>query len=224
MKANHYNLLDLHYISRKQLDHKIKKFAVELRGDLLDVGCGTKPYKHYFNVTKYIGLEISGSDRLTDFSDAEYDGTEFPFLNNKFDSVVCFQVLEHAEDISQLLSEIRRVLKPGGTALFTMPFIWPEHEMPYDFSRLTSIGLKKMINSHGFDITTYQKSTSGFKALLALYLNGLSDFSLFNKKLLRVLIKFAIVMPLNILSNIMREETDADALFLDHVLICRLSK
>jgi SAM-dependent methyltransferase len=224
MKANHYNIFDLHYISRKQLDQKIKKLAVSLHGDLLDVGCGTKPYKNYFNVTKYTGLEISGSDRLTDFSDAEYDGAEFPFSDNKFDSIVCFQVLEHAEDIGQLLNEIRRVLKTGGTALFTMPFIWPEHEMPYDFSRFTSIGLKNRLSAHGFEIITYQKSTSGFKALLALYLNGVSNFSFFNKKLTRVFIKFSMVMPLNILSNIMRGETDADALFLDHVLTCRLSK
>ncbi len=49
------------------------------------------------------------------------DGTTLPFRDAAFDSVVSFQVIEHVEELEPYLSEIARVLKPGGQAIFTTP-------------------------------------------------------------------------------------------------------
>ena len=43
---------------------------------------------------------------------------QLPFATASFDVVVCVDVLEHVQSVPQTLSEIRRVLKPGGTFLF----------------------------------------------------------------------------------------------------------
>ena len=53
-----------------------------------------------------------------------------------------FQVLEHVADPWLAVREIRRVLKPGGVALMTSPFMWPWHgSMRYaDFWRFTADG------------------------------------------------------------------------------------
>jgi ubiquinone/menaquinone biosynthesis C-methylase UbiE len=51
----------------------------------------------------------------------QVDGGRLPFADAAFDAVVSFQVIEHVDDVDTYLSEIARVLKPGGRALFTTP-------------------------------------------------------------------------------------------------------
>jgi SAM-dependent methyltransferase len=50
-----------------------------------------------------------------------YDGRKIPFDDLSFDLVVSFQVIEHLEDTGAYLTEIARVLRPSGVALFTTP-------------------------------------------------------------------------------------------------------
>jgi len=49
------------------------------------------------------------------------DGGRLPFADAVFDMVTAFQVIEHVEDVATLLGDIRRVLVPGGSAVFTTP-------------------------------------------------------------------------------------------------------
>lgn len=51
----------------------------------------------------------------------KYHGQSLPFDENYFDIVVSFQVIEHIDDESGFISEIYRVLKPGGRFLLTTP-------------------------------------------------------------------------------------------------------
>ena len=50
-----------------------------------------------------------------------YDGLNIPFDDQFFDMVASFQVIEHLEDTVPYLTEIARVLRPPGVALFTTP-------------------------------------------------------------------------------------------------------
>ena len=55
---------------------------------------------------------------------AEYllvEGGNLPFKDNEFDLVTSFQVIEHVDGVMPYLREIRRVLRPSGSALFTTP-------------------------------------------------------------------------------------------------------
>lgn len=54
------------------------------------------------------------------------DATCLPFPDDTFDSVVTSEVLEHIQDDVTAISELVRVLKPGGSLAVTVPTWWPE--------------------------------------------------------------------------------------------------
>jgi SAM-dependent methyltransferase len=54
------------------------------------------------------------------------DATKLPFADNTFDCVVTSEVLEHLQDDVTAISELHRVLKPGGSLGVTVPTWWPE--------------------------------------------------------------------------------------------------
>jgi SAM-dependent methyltransferase len=54
------------------------------------------------------------------------DGLRLPFPDSCFDRVIVAEVLEHIPDDETAISELARVLKPGGTMAVTVPRWWPE--------------------------------------------------------------------------------------------------
>lgn len=152
------------YFSRKALSKNIKRLSNEINGRILDVGCGTKPYKKMFDYVEYIGVEIdSPKNRKNKSVDFFYDGKTLPVKDNEFDSLVVSQVLEHVFSPDEFLDEIRRVLKPNGKLLLTVPFVWDEHEEPYDYARYSSFGLKFLLEKHNLKVLHQIKSLNNFR-------------------------------------------------------------
>ena len=54
------------------------------------------------------------------------DATRLPFADGTFDRVITSEVLEHIEADTSAITELARVLKPGGTFAATVPTWWPE--------------------------------------------------------------------------------------------------
>ena len=146
------------FLGRRALWRAIAAARGVMRGPMLDVGCGTKPYRALFDTESYIGLDIdSESTRARGMADALYDGGRFPFDDAQFQSVLCNQVLEHVFNPQEFLGEVRRVLAPGGTLLLTVPFVWDEHEQPYDYARYSTFGLRALLEAHGFRLLQQHK-------------------------------------------------------------------
>ena len=146
-------------------------------GKILDVGCGKKIYRNIFPENEYLGIDVKVSGRKNEekYADMYYDGENIPFEDNYFDFIICTEVLEHCTNPSKLISEIYRVLKAKGRALITVPFIWGEHEIPYDFRRYTSYGFKKDIKKVGFKIIKFQKDYKGFDSLIKVSLSEVKN-------------------------------------------------
>jgi SAM-dependent methyltransferase len=139
-------------------------------GPLLDVGCGTMPYRGLFPASHpYEGLEIDqernrANPRVNHF----YDGDTFPLKADGYATVLCSQVLEHSFAPDQLLAECHRVLRPGGALLLTIPFLWPEHEQPWDSQRFTRFGLRQRLEAAGFRVERMLRLNPGPSALFQL--------------------------------------------------------
>ena len=155
------------YFIRRGLYAAIRQHAGSLNGKLLDFGCGSKPYQSLFNVESYTGLDFekTGHDHSNEQIDVFYDGKTIPFGDGHFDSVLCSEVAEHLFDLNAALAEMNRVLKKGGKLLLTCPFVWGEHEVPYDYARYTQYALKDILEKNGFRIITYEKKGSFLEAL-----------------------------------------------------------
>jgi len=155
---------------------KIKLYAPQLSGRILDFGCGSKPYISLFsNATEYIGLDYEGEghSHVNEDVDVFYDGKKIPFPDASFDAVFSSEVFEHLFNMDEILRELNRVMKKGGKMLLSCPFVWPEHEVPVDYARYTRFALRDLLEKHGFTVLVQDKTgdfTSTIYQMKMLYL------------------------------------------------------
>jgi SAM-dependent methyltransferase len=159
------------FLARRGLYRAIRAHASTLQGRLLDIGCGTQPYRHLFaHTTGYTGVELDTPvNHQRKIAEVFYDGKTLPFAAEEFDSVLCNQVLEHVFEPIAFLAEIQRVLKPGGKLLLSVPFVWDEHEQPYDYARYSSFGLAYRLNQAGFEVVYSEKICANLSILCQLF-------------------------------------------------------
>jgi SAM-dependent methyltransferase len=65
------------------------------------------------------------------------DVQALPFRDGAFDSVKATELLEHVPDVALALAECRRVVRPGGHLIITVPFLERIHGDPNDYARYT---------------------------------------------------------------------------------------
>ncbi|MBL7144454.1 MAG: methyltransferase domain-containing protein [Phycisphaerae bacterium] len=75
------------------------------------------------------------------------DGHDIPFKDASFDAVVMQAVLEHVVDPQRVVRETHRVLKDTGFVYAETPFMQPVHLPPYDFTRFTCLGHRRLFRS-----------------------------------------------------------------------------
>ena len=186
------------YFTKKGLYKGIKMHTDSIKGVMLDFGCGNKPYKNLFKVDKYIGLDIekSGHDHKNEKIDFYYDGKKIPFQDNYFDSIFSSEVFEHIPNINEILNELNRVLKKDGRILITVPFVWYEHECPYDYLRYTSFGIKHLLESKGFRTISIKKTTNYIETIFQI-INSYIYIILFpQNKFIKIILSAIIITPI----------------------------
>lgn len=136
-----------------------------LAGRLVDIGCGEKPYKKMLapHVASHIGVDHADTLHAKFEIDVFGSAYQIPEPDCSFDSALCTAVLEHLEEPEAALRECYRLLKPGGHAIYSVPFIWHLHEEPRDFFRFSKYGLHYLFTKVGFEIVELN-ALSGFWA------------------------------------------------------------
>lgn len=167
-----------------------KRLLPTLGGRVLDVGCGEKPYERWFGrVSEYVGLDVEATPAV-DVVVAP-DGV-WPLRDGAFDVVLASQILEFCVDPDLTLREIDRVLKRGGTAVLSFPFIYHEHRAPFDRYRFTVYRAAEMFPGYDCRITRQ----GGFGSVMAILTLNWIEVSLNRTRTTRVL--KAILLPLYI--------------------------
>jgi SAM-dependent methyltransferase len=147
---------DRHYLVLASLARQLESEVPRLLGGrdgarVLDIGCGAKPYLPLVApfAERYVGVDTAAGPYVDHVVAAE----TLPFEDESFDLVLCTQVLEHVQDPAAVLSEIHRVLRPGGGALISTHGVFLYHPDPSDtdgdYWRWTHAGLRKAVVATG---------------------------------------------------------------------------
>ena len=101
-------------------------------GLVLDIGSQIRRYRQYFPGAVGIDLALLAS------IDVNADAERLPIRADCVDLVVTTEMLEHCHEPSAVISEIHRVLRPGGEVVLTTRFLFPVHDAPGDYHRFTA--------------------------------------------------------------------------------------
>lgn len=105
---------------------------------VLDIYCGSRPYDDLLPATtEIVGLDVTGNP----YGAADVVSDKFlPFPEGSFDLVMCIQAFDYVADPRHAVAEIRRVLRPGGAVVLTVPLVW-EYDRTTPVHRYSGPGL-----------------------------------------------------------------------------------
>ncbi len=149
---------------------------IPLSHSVLDAGAGDSRYRPLFAGRFYVGVDAAVGKRLEYGTlDALSNLEALPFRDETFDAALCMNVLEHVRRPDICLSEIYRVLKPGGVVYLMVPLFAREHQLPHDYYRYTSYGIDYLLNRTGFTVE-YVRPVGGYFRVLAAILSRASAY------------------------------------------------
>ncbi|OGP21559.1 MAG: hypothetical protein A2054_00915 [Deltaproteobacteria bacterium GWA2_55_10] len=142
---------------RNYLDAELERSRHLFSGTVLDIGGKARGRRGSFSpafsdVSRWVYLNIdplSGPDLICSLPD-------LPIQDGSADTAVMTEVLEYMPDFRRSLDELRRVLKKGGYAVVSSPFLNPIHAGHGDCIRMTEELLKKEISSR-FEVTRFER-------------------------------------------------------------------
>lgn len=142
------------WLANHKLTAALRRVSGHARGELLDMGCGRKPFAKLFDgrIGRYWGTDLSVSPyldgaRLDAFARAEAQ----PFRDGTFDTVLGLSMLTYLPEPIRMIEEAHRVLKPGGVLILEFTQMVPLHDEPHDYFRFTRYGAEWLLRRAGFE-------------------------------------------------------------------------
>ena len=143
---------------RGQVRGWIERHAGKLGTDVLEVGSRIHDPSAWWLINRdlaqgeWLGMDMQPGEGVDVVADLHALPAEW---TGRFTGVVCSEVLEHVARPWLALPQLRRVIRPGGVAIFTAPSCFPLHAFPDDFYRYSESGLRVLLEDAGFtDIET----------------------------------------------------------------------
>ena len=128
---------------------------------------------------KMENLDYTTADLHSPIVDVRADILDLPFEDGAFDFVFCNHVLEHIEDDKKAMSELYRVMRPGGRGIFQVPQDLNREHTYEDFSitdpreRARAFGQYDHVRVYGRDYFTRLRN-AGFRVEEVDYSNAIS--------------------------------------------------
>jgi SAM-dependent methyltransferase len=155
-------------------------------GHALDLGCGDGRLTAELDAAELVAADVSpaalerAGRRLANARLRELEpDAPLPFGDGEFELVLCAETLEHVRDVQLLLSEVRRVLRPGGTLALTTPahgradglaILASGFERRFDplsphLRFLTARSLRRLLEELGFEVASLRRRRGSLLAL-----------------------------------------------------------
>lgn len=104
--------------------------------------------RSFFRKKEYVGCDFidgPGVDRIEQL-------TDLSMASESVGTCILVDTLEHVAHPFKAMSEVYRVLKPGGVVILTVPFAFPIHAFPHDYFRYTPEGVRELLRKFGSGI------------------------------------------------------------------------
>jgi SAM-dependent methyltransferase len=131
------------------------------------------------------------------------DAHALPFPDSSFDRILCTEVLEHCHTPQLAVSEMHRVLSPGGKLVLTTRFVFPIHDAPHDFYRYTKYGMQHLFRD--WEIIELVPESGAFTALGTLFQRISLQTQLRGGRITRILLR-ALAQVLARLDGLVKHE------------------
>ena len=157
---------------------------------VLDVGGRIQPYRSMLDTgVHYVALDHRRSPLVDVVAQAE----QIPLAGERFDVVICTQMLEYASEPALVIAEIRRVLKRGGVLLLSVPAVFPR-DSERDCWRFLPGGLRHLLGGFAaIDLKPEGGSLTGFIRTVNVCLLTFAKPAALNK-----ILQFSVVPALNL--------------------------
>lgn len=145
---------------------------------VLDAGAGECRFAPLFARHRYVAVDLGVGDSSWNYRrlDCVADLANLPLPSAAFDACLNLVTLEHVRDPLRVLSELARVLRPGGRILLVVPHDWEVHQEPHDYFRYTTHGMRFLLESSGFRDIRIEPVGGYFRLMSRRLLNGLQFF------------------------------------------------
>lgn len=172
-------------IVRNNLHKRLSKLVID--GSILDLG-GSKKFKNgYQSFIKgdhnicTVNIDVNyGCDLVFDIEN------KFPLNDYVYDSILCFNVLEHIYNFQNVINESYRVLKNDGSFFGLIPFMHHIHGCPNDYFRYSESCIRKIFLEGGFKNIYIDRVGSG---IFSLFFQSIDCTFLTKINILRIIFK-----------------------------------
>lgn len=136
---------------------------------VLDAGAGSRPYRQFFKHCVYESCDyeetiVNGRESHDFYCSLD----DIPQPDNKYDLIMCTQVLEHVKNPNKAMKELTRVLKDGGKIAITVPQSYPIHEAPHNYFNFLKFGLRLIVEEAGLQVILLEERGGAFLQLIKM--------------------------------------------------------
>jgi SAM-dependent methyltransferase len=142
------------FLYRQPLLDRLAQSSEFIHGRLLDIGCNDKPHERFFGArtTRWLGLDRAAYVGQNTRADVVGDAILAPFADGSFDTVLCTNVLQALPHPGRLFEVAFRLLRPSGCLLVAAPQYSAFVDVPTDYFRFTSFGLRQLAIDAGLEV------------------------------------------------------------------------
>lgn len=159
MPTGRFSVWKFNWLANHKLIRALERTRHHARGQLLDLGCGSRPFAPLFDgrVERYWGTDLRASRHLAGRRPDAYARAEAqPFRDASMDTLVAFSLVTYLPEPARMFREAARVLRPGGIAFVEFAQMEPILDAPHDFYRYTEYGARHLLEGSGFDVLEVQ--------------------------------------------------------------------